>query len=78
MLTEAPPATGNVALSEGRLARPRALFWAEAFRAQSRGNGKGLAEAALGLGGLWVHENQVNSRRSAGAPYPTAGAGGHR
>ena len=58
MLTGAPPTPGSVALTEGRLAEARALFWDEADRARSRGDGYGLAEAALGLGGLWVHENR--------------------
>ncbi len=58
MLTGAPPTAGLVALTEGRLAEARVLFWSEADAAQRCGDGQALAEAALGLGGLWVHENR--------------------
>lgn len=45
---------------DGALARARLAF-AEAFAvAEDRGDGEALARAALGMGGLWVHE-----RRSA-------------
>ena len=58
MLTGAPPTAGLVALTEGRLTEARALFWSEADAAERREDGPALAEAALGLGGLWVHENR--------------------
>lgn len=58
LLTGAPPTAGLVALTEGRLTEARALFWSEADAAERREDGPALAEAALGLGGLWVHENR--------------------
>jgi hypothetical protein len=59
LLTGAPPTAGLVALTEGRLTEARALFWSEADAAERREDGQALAEAALGLGGLWVHENRA-------------------
>ena len=49
---------GMRALSEGRLAEGAGLFWTEASTAETEGDSSGLAEAALGLGGLWVNEHR--------------------
>jgi hypothetical protein len=49
---------GAEALSRGQLGKARALFWAEALRAEREGDPTSVAEAALGLGGLWVHEHR--------------------
>ena len=41
-------------LERGRLREARELFWQEAENASSDGDIEALAEAALGLGGIWV------------------------
>ena len=50
--------TGTVLLETGRLAEARQQFWQDAEDAEERGDADGLAIAALGLGGLWVHEHR--------------------
>ena len=50
--------TGDVFLGVGRLAEARAQFWRDAEVAEANGDSDGLAVAALGLGGIWVHEHR--------------------
>ena len=51
--------TGDVFLGVGRLAEARAQFWRDAEVAEANGDSDGLAVAALGLGGIWVHEHRT-------------------
>lgn len=51
-------------LMQGRLTEARAEFWRDVERADGAGDAAGLAEAALGLGGLWVHEHRATVERA--------------
>ena len=46
-------------LEVGLLAQARAVLWCAADDADRSGDSVGLATAALGLGGLWVHEHRA-------------------
>jgi hypothetical protein len=50
-------------LEEGRLGEARHHFWLDA-RAGAAGDAEGLATAALGLGGIWVHEHRSTLERA--------------
>ncbi len=50
--------SGDVLLGAGRLADSRARCWRDAEDAEARGDVEGMAVAALGLGGIWVHEHR--------------------
>jgi len=58
-LAPAAPTAGTRLLEAGRLREARVAFWAEAEAAEAAGEVERLAEAALGLGGLWVHEHRL-------------------
>jgi hypothetical protein len=49
---------GQLMLQAGRLDDARRAFWAEAEAAELRADVCALADAALGLGGIWVHEHR--------------------
>jgi hypothetical protein len=49
---------GQLLLEAGRLREARSQFWREADEAERRGDREALARAALGLGGVWVHEHR--------------------
>jgi hypothetical protein len=51
-------------LQAGRLADARARFWEEARLAGAADDADGLASAALGLGGVWVHEHRATLERA--------------
>ncbi len=51
-------------LMEGRLAEARIGFWEEAEAAEREGDGAALATAAIGLGGVWVHEHRSTLERA--------------
>ena len=59
-----PWSRGAALLGEGRLAAARIAFWAQAQRAEAAADVVSLAEAALGLGGLWVHEHRATLDRA--------------
>ena len=46
-------------LERGRLREAREALWQEAEAASSDGDAEALAEVALGLGGIWVHEHRT-------------------
>ena len=46
-------------LERGRLRESREMFWQQAETASANGDVEALAEAALGLGGIWVHEHRT-------------------
>ena len=46
-------------LERGRLREAREVFWQEAEAASAHGDIEARAEAALGLGGIWVHEHRT-------------------
>jgi hypothetical protein len=48
--------TGRMLLETGRLGEARDQFWRDAEAAERRRDADALAAAALGLGGIWVHE----------------------
>jgi hypothetical protein len=50
--------TGRELLERGRLREARDQFWRDAAEAERQDDGDALAEAALGLGGIWVHEHR--------------------
>jgi hypothetical protein len=50
--------TGQAQLEAGQLREARVRFWLEAEEAERRGDREALARAALGLGGVWVHEHR--------------------
>lgn len=50
--------TGRGLLETGRLTEARDQFWRDAEAAQRRGDAEPLGAAALGLGGIWVHEHR--------------------
>src|SRR4051794_41810742 len=49
---------------EGRLAEARVEFWQEVDAADAAGDPLALAEAAIGLGGVWVHEHRATIERA--------------
>jgi hypothetical protein len=49
---------GRELLEAGRLAEARPQLWTEALAAEARGDTVAFADAALGLGGIWVHEHR--------------------
>ena len=51
-------AGGQLLLEAGRLREARLQFWREADEADRRGDPEALGRAALGLGGVWVHEHR--------------------
>ena len=51
-------------LMEGRLAEARVEFWQEVDAADEAGEPVALAEAAIGLGGVWVHEHRATVERA--------------
>lgn len=51
-------------MREGQLAAARAAFAVEAEVAESAGNAEAFARAALGLGGLWVHDYRSHLHRA--------------
>ena len=51
-------------LAAGRLADARARFWEEARLADEADDVDVLASAAIGLGGLWVHEHRATLERA--------------
>ncbi len=51
-------ATGWEMLERGKLALARAAFWRQAEAADAHSDVERLASAALGLGGIWVHEHR--------------------
>ena len=56
MSTQLVPSRGRELLEAGRLADAREQFWSEAEAAEACGDAETFAIAALGLGGVWVHE----------------------
>jgi hypothetical protein len=64
-VTASPEAeNGSALLERGRLAAARVQFWADADAAEARGDGDALGRAALGLGGVWVHEHRSRLERA--------------
>jgi hypothetical protein len=55
---------GWALLEQGRLREAREEFWCEAGAAERRGDPEDVAVAALGLGGMWVHEHRSTLERS--------------
>lgn len=55
---------GRDLLNAGRLREARLRFWEEARAAEDLCDGDALAEAALGLGGIWVHEHRNTIERA--------------
>src|SRR4051794_34867514 len=51
-------------LMEGRLVEARVAFWQEVDAADAADDRAALAEAAIGLGGLWVHEHRSTLDRA--------------
>ena len=51
-------------LTRGRLREAREQFWSEHGAANDANDLIGTAEAALGLGGLWVHEHRSTFERA--------------
>jgi hypothetical protein len=51
-------------LARGRLREAREQFWLEFGAARAANDSIGSAEAALGLGGLWVHEHRSTFERA--------------
>ena len=49
---------GRELLEAGRLAEAREQLWHEAQAADAESDAESLAAAALGLGGVWVHEHR--------------------
>jgi hypothetical protein len=56
--------SGQALLEQGRLSEARQRFWTEAMSADRRAEAEALAEAALGLGGMWVHEHRSTVERT--------------
>jgi hypothetical protein len=56
--------TGHTLLEQGRLGQARHQFWRDAEIADAEGDAEGLARAALGLGGIWVHEHRSTLERA--------------
>jgi len=55
---------GPELLERGRLRDAREQFWRDAEAAERSGDAEGLALAALGLGGMWVHEHRSTLPRA--------------
>src|SRR5262245_50106659 len=55
---------GASLLARGRLREARQQFWAEHGAANDANDVIGSAAAALGLGGLWVHEHRSTFERA--------------
>src|SRR6187200_1448706 len=55
---------GAGCLARGRLREAREQFWLEHGAANDANDAIGSAEAALGLGGLWVHEHRSTLERA--------------
>src|SRR6476620_4057370 len=55
---------GAVWLARGRFREARVQFWLEHGAATDANDVIGSAEAALGLGGLWVHEHRSTFERA--------------
>ena len=74
MPTPPAPETGWETLESGRLGEARGQFWRELEGAEAAGDPGAFASAALGLGGVWVHEHRetLESARERGAA-PGAG-----
>ncbi len=71
---------GRELLEAGRLAEAREQLWHEAQVAETEGDAVSFAAAALGLGGIWVHEHRSTlelarvvelQRRALGGIEPT-------
>src|SRR6185312_3140643 len=58
------PRRGTALLMEGRLTEARVAFWRDVEDADAAGDAAALAEAAIGLGGLWVHEHRSTLERA--------------
>jgi hypothetical protein len=63
-LGEAAMMRGACWLARGRLQEAREQFWSEHAAAKGAHDVIGSAEAALGLGGLWVHEHRSTFERA--------------
>ncbi len=63
-MCEAPILGGAGWLARGRLREAREQFWSEHGAANDAHDAIGSAEAALGLGGLWVHEHRSTFERA--------------
>jgi hypothetical protein len=61
---EGPTLRGAGWLDRGRLREAREQFWSEHGAANDAHDVIGSAEAALGLGGLWVHEHRSTFERA--------------
>ncbi len=59
-----PVTAGLALLEEGRLGQARHHFWLDAEAAVAASDAERLATAALGLGGLWVHEHRLTLERA--------------
>jgi hypothetical protein len=59
-----PVTAGLALLEEERLGQARHHFWLDAETAFAAGDAERLATAALGLGGLWVHEHRLTLERA--------------
>ena len=68
-LAAALAAGEHAMLTAGDLASAREWFTAAARCALSHENTEGLARAALGLGGLWVHEHRTSVEASRVAAW---------
>jgi hypothetical protein len=55
---------GRELLERGRLREAREQFWRDAEVAERSGDVEGLALAAIGLGGMWVHEHRTTLERA--------------
>jgi tetratricopeptide (TPR) repeat protein len=62
--SQSPVTAGLALLEEGRLGQARHHFWLDAEAALAAGDAERLATAALGLGGLWVHEHRLTLERA--------------
>jgi hypothetical protein len=56
--------SGHTLLEQGCLGQARHQFWRDAEIAEAAGDAEGLADAALGLGGIWVHEHRSTLARA--------------
>lgn len=64
MTTTDMTTTGQVLLEAGRLREAREQFWQDVEDAERRQDVEALAVAALGLGGIWVHEHRSTLERA--------------
>src|SRR4051812_38316124 len=58
------PRSAEDLLMEGRLAEARVAYWQDVDAAEAAGDAVALATAAIGLGGLWVHEHRATVERA--------------